>query len=283
MSKEQARIGYEFLNSSKNFLYDARETGKTHTPFRYEILLFNSIKMGDIDGVTAALDLYRSCGLVIGHMSDNPSRETHYWAVSTIAVAIHYAILGGLDESEAFQLSDVYIQKIDSLQTMETCIDYLCEKAIELAIKVRDAAIPQGYSPLVNACMHLIHVNLHSRLRIEDLARELHVSRDYLSRAFKKDTGTPLHQYILDQKLKEARQMLAFGMSINETSYTLCFCNESHFIQLFKKKYGVTPAAFAASSNIQFQSLYIPTASRFPSEAPPFCLPSLHPEFHPQL
>ena len=42
--------------------------------------------------------------------------------------------------------------------------------------------------------------------------------------------------------------MLSFGMSINETSYTLCFCNESHFIQLFKKKYGVTPAAFAASA-----------------------------------
>ena len=31
-----------------------------------------------------------------------------------------------------------------------------------------------------------IHVNLHSRLKIEDIAHTFHVSRDYLSQAFKK-------------------------------------------------------------------------------------------------
>ena len=132
MSENHTKINYEFLDSSKNFIYEARETGKTHSSFQYEIMLFYSIKNGDIDGVRKALDLYKESGLIIGHMSDNQSREIHYWAVATIAVAIHYAILGGLDESEAYQLSDQYIQEIDYLQTMEECIDYLCEKAIEL-------------------------------------------------------------------------------------------------------------------------------------------------------
>ena len=112
MTKKKAQIGYEFLDASGNFIYEARETGKTHTPFASEILLFQSIKCGDLTGVKNALNLYRQSGLIIGHMSDNPSRKIHYWAVSTIAVAIHYAILGGLDESEAYQLSDFYIQKI---------------------------------------------------------------------------------------------------------------------------------------------------------------------------
>lgn len=181
MTKKKAQIGYEFLDASGNFIYEARETGKTHTPFASEILLFQSIKCGDLTGVKNALNLYRQSGLIIGHMSDNPSRKIHYWAVSTIAVAIHYAILGGLDESEAYQLSDFYIQKIDSLQTMEECIDYLCEKAIELVTKVKEKSIPQCYSPLINQCVHLIHIHLHSRLKIEDIAKSLHVSRDYLS------------------------------------------------------------------------------------------------------
>ena len=189
MAKNKAQIEYEFLNSSKNFLYDARETGKTHTPFSYEIFLFNSIKNGDIQGVESALNRYRNSGLIIGHMSDNPSREIHYWAVATIAVAIHYAILGGLDESEAYQMSDRYIQEIDFLQTMEECIDYLCEKAIELAARVKENTIPQCYSSLINKCVHLIHVNLHSRLKIADIAKSLHVSRDYLSQAFKREIG----------------------------------------------------------------------------------------------
>lgn len=248
MSVKDAKINYEFLDSSKNFLYDARETGKTHTSFQYELLLFTAIKNGDIHGVESALDLYQTSGLIIGHMSDNQSREIHYWAVATIAVAIHYAILGGLDESEAYQLSDQYIQEIDLLQTMEECISYLCQKAIDLVTKVKENTIPRHYSRLINNCMHLIHVNLHSRLKIEDLANTLHISRDHLSRTFKKETGESLHQYILEQKLEESKTMLAMGKSINETSYTLCFCNESHFIQVFKKKYHFTPAEYTGIS-----------------------------------
>ena len=201
MTKKKAQIGYEFLDASGNFIYEARETGKTHTPFASEILLFQSIKCGDLTGVKNALN----------------------------------AILGGLDESEAYQLSDFYIQKIDSLQTMEECIDYLCEKAIELVTKVKEKSIPQCYSPLINQCVHLIHIHLHSRLKIEDIAKSLHVSRDYLSQAFKKETGVPLHQYILDQKMEEAKHMLTRGMAINVISYTLCFCNESHLSSYSKR------------------------------------------------
>lgn len=248
MARQTSGIGYEFLGSSKNFLYDARETGKTHTTFAYELLLYRAIQNGDITGVDNAITIYRNSGLVIGHMSDNPLREIHYWAVSAIAIAIHYAILGGLDESEAYQLSDRYIQEIDLILTMEECLDYLCDKALELTRKVNEDKIPQCYSPLINQCMHWIHIHLHHRLKIADIAAELHVSRDYLSQAFKKETGITLHRYIVDQKLEEAQHMLSQGKSLYEISYTLCFCNESHFIQLFKKKYHVTPAEYLISA-----------------------------------
>lgn len=247
MSGNDSTIKYEFLDSSKNFIYDARETGKTHTSFLYELQLFNAIKNGDIHGVKTALETYTDSGLIIGHMSDNQSREIHYWAVSTIAVSIHYAILGGLDESEAYQLSDKYIQEIDQLSSMDTCIDYLCQKAIELVTKVKVNTIPQEYSHLINNCIHLIHIHLHDRLKIENIAQTLHVSRDYLSYAFKKETGIPLHEYILHQKLEESRKMLSSGISIKEVSYTLSFSNESHFIQSYKKNYGVTPAVYISS------------------------------------
>ena len=46
MSSNQREINYQFLTSSKNFLYDAREDGKTHTPFHYELLLFRAIQNG---------------------------------------------------------------------------------------------------------------------------------------------------------------------------------------------------------------------------------------------
>ena len=136
---------------------------------------------------------------------------------------------------------------IDQLSSMDTCIDYLRQKAMELVTKVKVNTIPQEYSHLINNCIHLIHIHLHDRLKIETIAQTLHVSRDYLSYAFKKETGIPLHKYILHQKLEESRKMLSSGMSIKEVSYTLSFSDESHFIQSYKKNYGVTPAVYISS------------------------------------
>lgn len=182
-------------------------------------------------------------------MSNDILREIHYWAVATIAVAIHYAILGGLDESEAYQLSDEFILKIDNYKTMDECIDYLSDKAIILATKVKENLIPNTYSKLINNCIHLIHINLHNRLKIEDIASKLNISRDYLSTTFKKETGESIHQYILDKKLQEAKNMLDSNMSISNISYILYFSSESHFIQTFKKKYKMTPNKYIKSLN----------------------------------
>lgn len=253
MKDDKNKIKYEFLDYSNNFIYDARESGKTHTSFDYELLLFNAIKNGDVLGVKETLKIYKKTGLIIGHMSDDISREIHYWAVATIAVAIHYAILGGLDESEAYQLSDEFIQKIDNFETMEECIDYLSDKAIILANKVKENLIPKKYSKLINNCIHLIHINLHSRLRIEDIANKLNVSRDYLSSIFKKETGESIHSYILNKKLAESKKMLESNISISTISYTLCFSSESHFIQSFKNKYKITPAKYVGSLNNNIQ------------------------------
>ena len=45
MSGNDSTIKYEFLDSSKNFIYDARETGKTHTSFLYELQLLMLLRM----------------------------------------------------------------------------------------------------------------------------------------------------------------------------------------------------------------------------------------------
>ena len=34
MSENHTKINYEFLDSSKNFIYEARETGKTHSSYQ---------------------------------------------------------------------------------------------------------------------------------------------------------------------------------------------------------------------------------------------------------
>ncbi|MCQ2506989.1 MAG: AraC family transcriptional regulator [Lachnospiraceae bacterium] len=227
----------------KNVLYEERESGITHSPFELEFFVFTSIRHGNVNAVEQAIKEYMEKGIVMGKMSLDPIRQIRYWAVSTVAVAIHYAILGGLDETVAFNLSDEYIRYIDHLTKPDECIDYLCEKAKELTVLVSRSGL-ESNSILVKRTVHYISIHLHERLKVDDIAKNLGVSKDYLSNQFSKNVGEGIHEYIIKTKLKESIPMLMNGMKYTEISYNLNFSSESHYISSFRKYYGMTPREY---------------------------------------
>ena len=192
----------------------------------------------------AANENYMNHGLVVGRMSLNYTRQMRYWAVACISIGIHYAILGGLDETDAYNLSDTYIRYVDDLTEVKECVTYLKEKAMELASKVRKFKERNIYSPIIKKCLHYIHIHLHERLPIAMLASQLGVSRDYLSTLFRKETGVSLHAYILHEKLEASKQLLIQGEAYDVISYSFAFCSESHYITCFKREYGMTPRQY---------------------------------------
>ena len=224
-------------------IFGEREDGKTHSSFDKEYVLYNGIKAGDTASVIEAIDDYLKDGIVMGNLSSSPIRQARYWAIACISIAIHYAILGGLDETDAHNTSDIYIRHIDSLNDINEIIDYLKQKAPELTEAVLSAKHTK-YSDSIAACIHYVHVHLHERLRIEDISKVLNISRDYLSKLFKKEVGISLHNYIINAKLEESIRLLGKGTPVNQISYTLSFASESHFITCFKKKYGMTPTSW---------------------------------------
>lgn len=87
------------------------------------------------------------------------------------------------------------------------------------------------------------HVN--ERLELDDIAKEFHMSRYYLSHYFKKETGFTLQQYIMNQKIMEAKIRLKSGYSVTEIAADLAYNSDSHFIAVFKKDTGITPKKYA--------------------------------------
>lgn len=231
----------EFIKENENTLYMERETGVTHSAFKREYELFSAIKNGDVNEVKEKAINYLADGITMGAMSENLIRQYKYWAVSTIAVAIHYAILGGLDETDAFNLSDEYIRHIDSMTTLDDIIFYLMDKATDLTYAVFNAKANTASSPAIRRCIHFIHVHLHEKITAEDLAIECNMSRSYLSILFKKELGQSIHDYILKEKLNASRIYLTEGLPFSDIAYRLAFCSESHFIACYKKVFGTTP------------------------------------------
>lgn len=215
-----------------------------HSSFADEYIIFNYIKNGDRIRLKKELTDYFSRGMVMGRMSGNSLRQIQYWAVATISVAVHYAILGGLDETAAFNLSDEVIRKVDCCSESEEIFSIIKEDAFTLTELVQKAKNNPAKTAAVRKCLHYIQLNLKKRISVSELADLCSLSEGYLSNQFKSQMGMNITDYILKEKIELGKNLLLKGESYTEISYSLGFCSESHFISSFKKVCGFTPGKF---------------------------------------
>ena len=76
----------------------------------------------------------------------------------------------------------------------------------------------------------------------EELSHLVHLSPTKLSRGFSSFYGMPVHQYIIEQRLGQATQLLLEGdWNVSEIAAIVGYGKPSNFAAAFKKKYGVAP------------------------------------------
>ena len=78
---------------------------------------------------------------------------------------------------------------------------------------------------------------------MKQISVELGVSTSFLSRIFKKEIGISIHEYLNQYRILKAIEFLE-NHSVTETGYLCGFCDNSHFISVFKKHTGTTPMRY---------------------------------------
>ena len=87
--------------------------------------------------------------------------------------------------------------------------------------------------------------NLHSNLKIAEIATVVGMSPYYFSRLFRQSMGLSPHEYLTQRRLELAKQMLKkTNLPIIEITAEVGFNSQSHFITLFKKHVGTTPLKY---------------------------------------
>lgn len=235
------------LPVNKDELLEQRERGITQTSFKSEYILFCCIRDGAVELLKEGIDDYFSHPMIMGRMSGNNLRQIQYWAVATISVAVHYAILGNLDETEAFTMSDEVIRKVDNCSDSEEIFQLIKEKALVLCQKVKENNINHTgitLTPVIRKTLHFIHNNIFTKITLNDISSFCNVSSGYISKEFKRQTGINISEYIVREKTKQAKIMLLDDFTYSDISYRLGFCSESHFIACFVKVEGITPKKY---------------------------------------
>ena len=221
--------------------YSDIESEKKRTPYETEVIFYGCIERGDVEGTGEMLSELWQQNIVVGRMSNNDLKQMQYFAVCCITLAVRAAIRGGVSEITAYNLSDEYIQKIDSMKTTTEVTEFLAEKAIEIALLVAKSSRKKIAHPIVKKASHYIEENLYQKLTPSQVAEYCSVSKDHLSLLFKANTGETTAKYILREKLTESKRLINRGLSNSQIAYQLGFCSESHFIAKYKEYYGSTP------------------------------------------
>lgn len=98
---------------------------------------------------------------------------------------------------------------------------------------------------IVNDLQNYIKQNLSKRLTREELAKYVHLNESYLSRLFHKETGLSLSDYILQERMKKAGELIAeTDEPIYEIANQLCYDNFSYFSKMFKRVFYITPQEY---------------------------------------
>jgi AraC-like DNA-binding protein len=95
--------------------------------------------------------------------------------------------------------------------------------------------------------IHFIHENLTDKILIDQLCRKAYLSRNHFFKWFREQFGVTPLEYINQERIKLAKQLLSQkGKNITQVS-TLCgFADVNYFVRIFKKMEGITPGAYQA-------------------------------------
>ena len=242
---EQTNLEKIIENERFNQSYEAAEytPRETHNTLALEQTLMQMISMGDVGALCEWLS--HAPSVRGGVIANDALRQLKNTFVVTATLASRAAIKGGMNAEDALSLSDEYIRKCEFLSSGEQIINLQYHMVLEYTRRVERIRLGKKPSKLLMQVTNYVQHNLSKPIDVEALAKSMFISRTHLAAKFKQETGVTLTDFILGEKIEEAKRLLRYSdKSLSLISNYLGFSSQSHFTKTFKKHTGATPREY---------------------------------------
>ena len=210
--------------------------------YHEELLLLQAVKEGNgKEAVRLAEKMDRDSG----RLSARDLQHRKNMAIVGITLCSRAAIEGGITPEAAYRLSGYYIRKCDAAQDTALMLKYRNQAVREFTDYVLEKQKLGCYSGYTEQCRDYVRKHYREKIYLQDIADSLGISSSYLSRLFKKETGQCLQDFINEERVYRASNLLQFSdLSLSEIAQYVHFPSQSYFGSIFKKLKGMTPKEY---------------------------------------
>lgn len=237
----------DVMKNYSDLIFERQELEEPHNPYDQEFRECTSIENGDIEMFKRSIS--EDYVGKLGTLSKDELRNAKNLSIVLITLASRAAIRGGLLPEISFSMSDVFIQKIEEMTDPAATLNLARQfqmEYIKMVAEVRSQRQTSENAILkksvwVEQCKDYIFKHLHEKIRIQDISSYLHLNANYLSELFRQCENMTLTDFILNEKVKLTKNLLAYSpYTYIEIAAYLGFSSQSHLGKVFKKYTGMT-------------------------------------------
>ena len=174
-----------------------------------------------------------------GHASKEMLESFCYGTINIVYLTLHNA---------GMQVADVFpgknkITEGTLINSTQQAFDWAKNMIEKLSKACEDSF--KNESSMVKEVKNFIESHIFEDFSRDDIANSIHFNADYLSRVFKKETGTVLSDYIILRRMTMARKLLEdTNDRIADIARNLGYHHFSHFARQFRNIIGLTPQEY---------------------------------------
>ena len=165
-----------------------------------------------------------------------------------LAVVISRATIeAGADLNEIFVCNESFIRELEKLSSVEDIgawLSALLHRFIDYSFDFSHIK----HSDVVFKVAEYVKNRFAEKLSLDEIAEHVSLSKSYLSRIFKEETGESLSSYINKVRIDKAKLMLLDnGCPLVDVASLCGFEDQSYFTKVFKRLVGVSPKRYRES------------------------------------
>ena len=244
-SADSSIFSWDDLNDLENYQLEQSEEERFHNTKDYETKILSIVEQGDVDGLKEFINTYSVDMDRVGVVAEDERKQAEYLVVAFITLMCRAAIHGGLNPENAYELADIYMQRIAKSKSLSDIQLIGLKAQAEFTARVNESNIRKSRLLYIEACKDYIAKHLRQPFKVDEISQAIGVNRSYLSRKFTESEGITIQQYIMKERCEHAANLLRYSeYSISIIAEYFCFSSQSHFGIQFKKYLGMTPAEY---------------------------------------